>query len=68
MGGHDHGPSVLTDIGQYTHNIVGGIRIKVPGRFIGQDDLRIVQQGTHDRLIAEGGLYGKLVEAQEIAD
>jgi subfamily B ATP-binding cassette protein MsbA len=42
--------------------------VRTADLIIVMEEGRIVQQGTHDRLIAEGGLYRKLVEAQEITD
>ncbi|ARJ68778.1 ABC transporter transmembrane domain-containing protein [Paracoccus contaminans] len=38
--------------------------VKKAGRIIVMDGGRIVQQGTHDELVAEGGLYARLARLQ----
>lgn len=33
-------------------------------RIVVMDDGRVVEEGTHDQLVAEGGLYARLAELQ----
>ena len=39
------------------------VRTSEAGRVIVFDQGRIVQDGTHDELVAEGGIYGNLYES-----
>src|SRR5438477_1687436 len=64
VGRHQNGGSSCVDLQQELDDFPGGRRVEVPGRFIGQEDLRIVHERPRDRdslLLAARKLIGKLV-------
>ena len=48
MGCHDDGRALAADALQQLHDLPSGLDVEVPGRFIGQDDFRRIEDGSCD--------------------
>jgi hypothetical protein len=46
--GHDHTSAAVADLEQEVQDLARGFRVQVPGRFVRQDQFRIVQQCPGD--------------------
>ena len=65
MGCHHYSCTLLGDILEQSHDVAGGLRVEISRRLIGDDDLRIVEQGTgdgHTLLFSTGELVRHLVD------
>ena len=65
MGDHYYGRTLFSvDAAEKLHDTVGSLGVEVPGRLVGYDDFRAVQQGTgngNSLLLASGQLVRHLV-------
>ncbi len=48
MGCHHYSCALLGDILEQSHDVAGGLWVEISRRLIGDDDFRIVEQGTGD--------------------
>ncbi len=65
MRDHDDGLARFIQLGQQGHDLVTGARVEVAGRLIGQNNVRVIDQGSGDRhalLLAAGKLHGPMIE------
>ena len=61
---HQDGASTRNDRGEELHDSVSSCRIEIPGRFVSQNHLRVIQQGTCNRqtlLFSAGELVRHLI-------
>ena len=68
---HDDGFARLIQLGEQGHDFVAGARIEVARRLVGQNDVRIVDQGAgngHALLLAAGQLRRPMAEPIAQAD
>src|SRR3954470_20062237 len=69
---HDHGlPEVVDRVAQQVEHLVGGLRVEVAGRLVGEHDGRPVDQRAghrHALLLAAGELGGSMGQAVAEAD
>ena len=71
MRHHDDGFAGFVQLGQHHHDFIAGPAVEVPGRLVGEDELRVVHQGAGDRhplLLAPGQLQRPVVEPVAQAD
>src|SRR5262249_48866895 len=63
---HDDGLARIVELLQTLHDLVAGPRVEVASRLVGEDHLRIVDQGAGDGdalLLAAGQLHGTMFQA-----
>src|SRR5258708_35893802 len=48
MRDHDDGDALVVEFLEHAHHLDGGLAVEVAGRFVGEEDLRLVDEGAGD--------------------
>src|SRR5690606_10547111 len=71
VGDHDDGDALVVEFLKNAHDLDGGFAVEVAGGFVGEEDVRLVDEGAGDGdalLLSAGKLAGKMIGALGEAD